>query len=243
MSTPDRVVFWDFDGTLALREGRWSGALLDAWKLIDPTASATVDHLRPHLRDGFPWHTPQTTRQVQSAAQWWAALRPMFVAAYTANGLDAAQADAAAARVPDQFYRLGAWTVISGADEALRLTRDAGYRNIILSNHAPELPDLVRALGLADLVEQTITSANVGAEKPNPAIFTFAMEAAGLTSTQAAWMIGDNPIADIQGARNSGIRAILTDGADPDCAGVTVVEAAHRIVQSHRDNTTSTGVG
>ena len=78
---------------------------------------------------------------------------------------------------------------------------------------------------------------------PLASIFTFAMEAAGLTSTRAAWMIGDNPIADIQGARNSGIRAILTDGADPDCAGVTVVEAAHRIVQSHRDNTTSTGVG
>ena len=37
------VVFWDFDGTIAQRQNRWSGALLDAWKVVDPTTTATVD--------------------------------------------------------------------------------------------------------------------------------------------------------------------------------------------------------
>ncbi|MFT3889403.1 MAG: HAD family hydrolase [Arachnia sp.] len=236
MSPRDRAVFWDFDGTLAVREGRWSGALLDAWRLIDPTTSATADHLRPHLQSGFPWHDADTTREAPSAAEWWAALRPMFVAAYTANGLDSERADAAAARVPDQYYQPDTWSVVSGAEEALRLVRDAGYRNIILSNHAPELPELVRALGLADLVEMTITSACVGAEKPNPAIFRYATKAAGLTNTGTAWMVGDNPIADVQGALNAGIRAILADGGEPGRGGMTVVEAAHHI-RSHRPTT------
>jgi putative hydrolase of the HAD superfamily len=235
VSSSDRVVFWDFDGTLARRENLWSGALLDAWQHVDPLSAATVEQLRPHLRDRFPWHEPDTVRSGQSAAEWWAKLHPMFAAAYTANGLDPARAEAAASRVPAEFYRLDAWTIIDGAEEALLVTKTAGYRNIILSNHAPELPELVSSLGLASLIEQTITSATVGAEKPNPAIFTFAMASADVTGTGEVWMIGDNPIADIEGAQNVGISAILADGAHSDPNGMTVLEAARHIVRPHHE--------
>ena len=66
------VVFWDFDGTIARRQNRWSGALLDAWKVVEPTTTATVDQLRPHLKSGFPWHDPDTIREAPSPAEWWA---------------------------------------------------------------------------------------------------------------------------------------------------------------------------
>lgn len=42
-------------------------------------------------------------------------------------------------------------------------------------------------------------------------------------------MVGDNPVADVQGARAAGIRAILADGAYADSVGVTVLEAARLI--------------
>lgn len=234
MHISHHVVFWDFDGTIAQRQNRWSGALLDAWKIIDPTATATADQIRPHLKSGFPWHDPDTTREVQSPAAWWAQVEPMFIEAYTANGLSPAHARVAASHVPQQYYRPDAWSLTGGATDALRLTRDAGFRNIILSNHAPELPGLVRSLGLAEWVERTITSASVGAEKPNPAIFAYAIEAAE-ADTRTTWMVGDNPIADIQGARSVGLRAIPINGAAPGSDGLTLTEAAERVVRHNHD--------
>ncbi len=116
--------------------------------------------------------------------------------------------------------------MIDGAADALRTTADAGYRNIILSNHAPELPALVDALGIGPLVEFTITSAAVGAEKPNRAIFRYAIERAQLRCTEHVWMVGDNPTADVAGAEGVGIRGVLADGAYPDSVGRTVLDAA-----------------
>lgn len=229
MSQSDRFVFWDFDGTLARREDLWSGALRDACRSVDPTSSLSVELLRPHLHDGFPWHQPMTVRREQSAEQWWAALHSLFVTALTANGLSLEFAERATARVAIEYYRVDAWSVIDGAMDALAITKSAGYRNVILSNHAPELPALVDALGFSELIEHTITSAVVGAEKPNPVIFAYALDRFGLSRASDTWMVGDNPVADVEGARRAGIRAILADGAYADSVGVTVMEAARQI--------------
>lgn len=73
--------------------------------------------------------------------------------------------------------------------------------------HIPELPEIAESLGLGEYIELCITSARVGYEKPNPAIFRIALEAAG--HPHEAWMVGDRIEADIRGAENCGIKAIL----------------------------------
>jgi putative hydrolase of the HAD superfamily len=160
---------------------------------------------------------------------WWQALHPVFLSAFVGAGGSPTLAEAAIAAVPASFYRADAWTPIEGAVEALGITKAAGYRNVILSNHAPELSSLVEALGLSDLVELTITSAAVGAEKPHRVIFEHAMRVAGVRPSDDIWMVGDNPVADIEGARAVGIRALLADGDYPDSVGMTVLEAAQHI--------------
>ena len=95
---------------------------------------------------------------------------------------------------------------------------------MILSNHAPELPQLVADLGLAPLIDRTITSAMVGAEKPNRRIFEYAMDVAD--AGDDVWMVGDNPVADIGGAEAVGIRAIHIT---PNC---TLTDAANQIVDN-----------
>lgn len=224
----ERVVFWDFDGTLAKRPHLWSGALRDALLRVDPSSGITPEQLRPGLIDGFPWHTPEVTTGPLTPAEWWARIRPMFVAAFTRTGVDRAVAERAADLAPTEFYRVDAWEVVDGAETALTLTQDAGYRNVILSNHAPELAGLVDGLGLSTWIDLTITSASVGAEKPHPAIFERALRAAH--AGPDTWMVGDNPVADVEGARRAGIRAILADGSYCDSVGVTVLEAARLIV-------------
>ena len=107
-----RVVLWDFDGTLAYRDGMWSGCLADA------------------LEDVLPAH------------------RPLLARAYRAASFDA-----------------------------------------------------------------VVKFALTGYEKPHPEAFAAGRRAAG--EPDELWMVGDNAVADIEGATAAGIPAILVrrDGA------------------------------
>lgn len=223
------MVFWDFDGTLGRREGMWAAALVDALALLGPTEVTAAD-LGPQLRGRFPWHTPERVVGPLDAASWWRRLSVVLIDVYRSAGVDDDIARAAAALVGEQYYRPDAWQLIDGADSALQLVREADYLNVILSNHGPELPGLVDALGLGDLVEQVITSALVGVEKPNPMIFEHALTVSGAGAD--CWMIGDNPIADVAGAEAAGIRAVLADGAYPDSVGLTVLQAAELVISA-----------
>jgi len=69
------------------------------------------------------------------------------------------------------------------------------------------LPEIVKSLELGEYINLCISSACVGYEKPNPAIFKTALEAAG--NPDEAWMVGDSIKADVEGAENCGIKGIL----------------------------------
>jgi putative hydrolase of the HAD superfamily len=102
--------------------------------------------------------------------------------------------------------------VFPEAGSCLRAVADAGGRNVILSNHVPELARLVADLGLAEHVQRIFTSAVVGWEKPNRVFFEHALAAMGHPAR--TWMVGDNPLADVAGAEAVGIPAILIHAAD-----------------------------
>ena len=233
---PGAVLFWDFDGTLAVREGRWSGALVDAVHQVDPSVALRAEQLRPLLQSGFPWHQPDVVVEVPTSAAWWARLRPVILNAYLTAGITRQVADAAADLLPATYYCSDAWRLVPDATSALEHARRSGHRNVIVSNHAPELPNLVRDLGLSPLIELTITSAAVGAEKPNPIIFQRAIDLAG-ADVEKSWMIGDNPVADIAGARAVGLRAVLVSPAQPEYAAGGLLAAIATIKASTRPRT------
>jgi putative hydrolase of the HAD superfamily len=67
------VVFWDFDGTLAYREGLWRACLVTALDEVAPGHGVTGDAIRPGLQDGFPWHRPAEPHEhLSTAGLWWA---------------------------------------------------------------------------------------------------------------------------------------------------------------------------
>jgi putative hydrolase of the HAD superfamily len=222
----NHVVFWDFDGTLAFREGLWSATLEKALQLIAPELALTAADFHTQLSVGFPWHAPDVVRVTQSSTEWWAAQHSLFLRAYASAGVTPETAELAIAEIPREYYRPTAWTLAEDAIPALQHTAGVGYRNVILSNHAPELPKLVADLGLGPWITATVTSAAVGAEKPNSRIFAHAMKIAG--AGDDTWMVGDNPTADIAGAEAVGIRAIQVGH------GHTLTQAAHQIVENHR---------
>lgn len=229
-----RVVFWDFDGTLARRAGSWPEILREAVFTVDPRIDVDVDDLASGMPRGFPDWERGELRAYPSAAAWWAAASATLLRACACARIDPAVAERAIAEVPQLYYRPNAWSLLPGALDALALTSTAGCANAILSNHAPELPELVNALGLGTLIERTITSASLGAEKPDPAVFRTA-----LALTRAApdsWMIGDNPDTDVAGARAVGMRAVLVHRRQNDEAPLTLLDAAARVMHEDTDD-------
>ncbi|MCY4529911.1 MAG: HAD family hydrolase [Chloroflexi bacterium] len=63
-----------------------------------------------------------------------------------------------------------------------------------------------RAAGLDQLAPFIIVSEEVGYAKPDPRIFSDALKATGLTGPEQIMFVGDNPIADIDGAKGFGMK-------------------------------------
>ena len=96
------------------------------------------------------------------------------------------------------------------AEPALRELHERGLRLLALSNWDCSLPQVLARCGLDGLLDGVVTSAAVGAPKPEPEIFSRALELAGCTPEEAIH-VGDTREEDVEGARAAGIRALLID--------------------------------
>ena len=211
------LLIWDFDGTLAFRPGNWTGVVCDVVAAERPDLGMTPARLRPYLQSGFPWHTPDVVRPLCSADQWWDDLLPVLAAAVqAATGLDRIESRRLANGVRTAYTDADGWRLFDDAVPVLTTLRDRGWGHIVLSNHMPELPQLVTALGLGDLILEVYSSGRTGVEKPHRKAFetVFARHPAA----RDGWMIGDSWRADVQGALAAGLRAILVRSEHPEAA-------------------------
>ncbi len=214
-----RLLIWDFDGTLAHRRGEtgWSILLAEALDAEEPGHGHSADTFRPHLRDGFPWHRPEVAHpELGEPEAWWAAVQPLLARAYEAAGY----APARALELAEAAQRLYVdptvgWTLFDDTLPALERLSQAGWSHAILSNHVPELRQIVSALGLDALVAAVSCSAETGYEKPHERAFASVLE---LLRPAEAWMVGDNVVADVLGAEAVGLPAVLVRRPDPRAA-------------------------
>ena len=94
------------------------------------------------------------------------------------------------------------------AAPALAELRARGVRVVVASNWDCSLPEVLRAARLDGLVDGVVTSAEVGAAKPDARVFRAALEAARCPAERAVY-VGDSPANDVAGASAAGIRALL----------------------------------
>lgn len=198
-----KAIFWDFDGTLT-EDLSYSMCLVQALGESAAEYGVAEDKLRPYLKSGLPWHLDGDPTLTGEA--FWDCLIAKFIEAYKAQGVPAPLAADAARRVrgivqdPSQ-YRLR--PEVPGVFMACAFK---GYKNYILTNNFPEWEGLLGRLGLRPYFSGVMVSGIVGVAKPDVRIFRKAEEVANFPAR--IWMVGDNPIADIQGAKNAGWGAI-----------------------------------
>ena len=114
------------------------------------------------------------------------------------------------------------------------------YKLALISNfdHPPHVHRLIDELALRPFFDAVVVSGDVGIKKPDPAIFTPALEQTGLVADEALF-VGDSPEDDVAGARAAGLRPVLiqrslgADGSEPAWTedGVRVIAGLREVVE------------
>jgi len=213
---PPRAVLLDALGTLleleppapALgRELRTRFGIAAQPAELERAVAAEIDHYRAHHDEG---------RDAASLA----ALRERCAAV-----LRDALPSAAGVPLPELTAMLLAalrFAPFPDAAPALRALRAGGARLVAVSNWDVSLHDVLARTGLAPLLDGAVSSAEVGARKPDPAIFRRALELAGVAAGDALH-VGDSAEADLAGARAAGIAALLIVRHGPPPPGVPAI--------------------
>ncbi len=153
---------------------------------IDGAFAQEAAYYRRHTLDG---HDPESLEKLR--------LRCCRVFA-EALGADLDPADF----LPDFLASLS-FRAEPGAADALRELRGRGLKLAVVSNWDYTLPERLKETGLLELVDEVISSASCGAEKPDPRIFHCALERLSV-EPERALHIGDGEV-DRAGALAAGM--------------------------------------
>ena len=105
------------------------------------------------------------------------------------------------------FARPEAWGIYPEALEVLEALRDRGVDLVVLSNWDARLHAVLDGNGLGEFLPRRFISAELGWEKPDPAIYRHVVEILRL-SPAALLSIGDDPRSDVEGPRKAGWQAM-----------------------------------
>lgn len=106
------------------------------------------------------------------------------------------------------YARPEAWTLAPGALETFAALRARGVTVAVVSNWDTRLRPLLGAMGVLPAIDAAVISAEVGLEKPDPALYRRACALLGVPPAEALH-VGDHPRKDVEAARAAGCRALL----------------------------------
>ena len=125
----------------------------------------------------------------------------------------AAFADVSSAQIAEHFA-VHAWRsprLFDGVPALLQELRVSGWRiGIVTNGGVPSQSAKIDNSGLSEWIDHVVISAAFGAKKPDPAIFRHMIDRLGIDPAQS-WFVGDDPRADIHGARQVGFRTIWVE--------------------------------
>lgn len=151
-----------------------------------------------------------------------------FVRPLVEGGCDAYQARAVWQSLDTMYldFLSQGRNMVPGAMALLDKLQRRGVRMGILSNGFKEVQyRKIETAGIGGYFDAVVLSDDIGIQKPDRRIFEHAMRMAGYDDPSAMLMVGDNPVADIDGAIGAGWQAVYfnRDGQGQPRAGVPTV--------------------
>jgi len=111
-----------------------------------------------------------------------------------------------------QFKQHKSWKLIEDAAEVLRRLHERGLPLALVANWDANLSSLAAQLGIKHFFSVIVPSQEVGAEKPDPAIFQRTLDHLSLSAgTGQIVYVGNEYRADVMGARAAGLIPVLID--------------------------------
>lgn len=111
------------------------------------------------------------------------------------------------------------------SERVMEELREMGLGLYVVSNWDALLEEVLEELGWTRYFDGVVASALVGVEKPAPGIFEEALRLSG-TPREKAVHVGNDPVADIEGAASCGLDAVYVDrlgGGEPEAPAVAIV--------------------
>lgn len=182
------------------------------------------------------WAHYASTRAVDQLGQAdWRAIDRLVAAEM---GVPDEHLDAATDAIERAYVELS-WVPIAGAAEALLALQAAGFALAVVSNASGTMEAQLAEHRICSVsggdhaeVAVVIDSAVVGVEKPDPAIFRFALDALGVPPERCLY-VGDTVVFDVVGARAAGLHPVHVDpyglceiGGHPHLRGLPDLVAA-----------------
>jgi REG-2-like HAD superfamily hydrolase len=129
-----------------------------------------------------------------------------------------------------RFTQPDLWRVEPTFSELAAFCGDRGIPLFVTSNWDLRLPSILENLGVARHFAGIITSAQAGYEKPSEKIFARLIAAADCAPAEIIH-VGDSLSADVQGARQSGLKPVLfSPHRAEDNAGCPVVSTLNQLI-------------
>lgn len=221
------VLFWDFHGTLSLPEVQWFDAAMEAAAEAAPETPLSKERLLDNFSAAcLPWYTLQNkdSRHVSGSRAWWNYCENEFAAMFQKCGFSAEQAEKIAPRLRRKMLNPEWYHLYPDVIDTLGKLQQRGYKNYVASNNFPELAQLLDKLGLTPYFSGIFSSGEIGYEKPHSEFFEALREGSGFPGQ--VWMIGDNPVDDIQGANQAGFTTVAVHGVQAPEADYQLDELA-----------------
>lgn len=200
------TIFWDFDGTLVHSPKMWTKCLMKALRETTDT-DLTFERLRDFTRRGYPWDRPYLDNRGLTKGRFWEYMESRYENGLVELGFSLKTAQTAAKRVRSHILDEENYKLYPDTIKVLEGFKERGCKSYIISNNYPELKEVMDKIGLLKYFEGLAVSGEIGWDKPNKEIFDYALSLAGMP--KKAYMVGDNPIADILGGKRAGLTTIL----------------------------------
>jgi putative hydrolase of the HAD superfamily len=201
----NKVLLWDFDGTLVYPNKSFNTALHTA--LCEYGYKVDAESVKELMLASYSWHNPDDIYPDKKESLWWDTLYKKLESFYKENNVDVADYNKINQTFKNILTSPCNYSLYDDAVAVLEECTRRGYTNYVMSSNYPELPQVIEALGIAKYFKDFFVSSLIGYDKPHREIFEHALKVTG--NPEICYMIGDNPIADMKGAKACGIRTVF----------------------------------
>ena len=177
--------------------GHTTTELRAAWNSVEPAAQARIEA------------GERPTLSKEQSQRFWFWFYGRFL---TRLGVPPERHEMLTRTFYERFTTLDTWDLYKDARPCLEWLRQAGVTLVLVSNWESWLEPLLHHRRIHHYFDALAISGQVGAEKPDAAIFHTALKQSGVTAEEAAH-VGDSVTSDVEGAQAVGIRPVLLDRA------------------------------